>query len=96
MDYIASLGVDAIWLCPIFESQIEDMGYDITDMREIDPLFGDIKDFDRLLDIAHAFGIKVIIDGVWNHTSDKHPWFVESRKNRENPKADWYVWADYL
>ena len=67
MDYIASLGVDAIWLCPIFESPMEDMGYDITDMREIDPLFGDINDFDRLLDIAHAFGIKVLIDGVWNH-----------------------------
>ena len=94
MDYIASLGVDAVWLCPIFESPMEDMGYDITDMRAIDPLFGDIKDFDRLLEIAHAFGIKVLIDGVWNHTSDQHPWFVESRKNRHNPKADWYVWAD--
>ncbi|HHP7232981.1 MAG TPA: alpha-glucosidase family protein [Xenococcaceae cyanobacterium] len=94
MDYIASLGIDAIWLCPIFESPMEDMGYDVTDMREIDPVFGDIKDFDRLLDIAHTFGIKVLIDGVWNHTSDQHPWFIESRKNHDNPKADWYVWAD--
>lgn len=94
MNYISSLGVDAIWLCPIFESPMEDMGYDITDMRDIDPIFGDLKDFDRLIDIAHSFGIKVLIDGVWNHTSDKHPWFIESRKNRDNSKADWYVWAD--
>ncbi|EAZ90952.1 alpha-glucosidase family protein [Crocosphaera chwakensis] len=94
MDYIASLGVDAIWLSPFFESPLEDMGYDITDMREVDPTFGEIEDFKRLLEIAHGFGIKVLVDGVWNHTSDQHPWFVESRKNRDNPKADWYVWAD--
>ena len=94
MDYIASLGIDAIWLCPIFESPMKDMGYDITNMRVIDPLFGNIEDFDRLLKIAHSFGIKVLLDGVWNHTSDQHPWFVESRKNSDNPKADWYVWAD--
>lgn len=94
MDYISALGVDAIWLCPVFEAEMEDFGYDVTDMMEIDPLFGDMRDFDRLLEIAHTFGLKVLIDQVWSHTSDKHPWFVESRKNRENPKSDWYVWAD--
>jgi alpha-glucosidase len=94
MDYIASLGVDAIWLCPIFESPMEDMGYDVTGMLDIDPLFGSLKDFDRLLEVAHTFGLKVLIDQVWNHTSDKHPWFIESRKSRNNDKADWYVWAD--
>lgn len=94
MDYIVSLGVDAIWLSPIFESPMEDMGYDVTDMLDIDPLFGDMKDFDRLLDVAHSMGLKVLIDQVWNHTSDQHPWFVESRKSRDNDKADWFVWAD--
>lgn len=94
MDYISSLGVDAIWLCPIFESPMNDFGYDVTDMLDIDPLFGDLKEFDRLVDIAHALGLKVLIDQVWSHTSDQHPWFVESRKSRDNDKADWYVWAD--
>ncbi len=94
MDYIASLGVDAIWLCPIYESPMNDLGYDVTDMLNIDPLFGDLNTFDSLVEISHAFGIKVIIDQVWNHTSDKHPWFAESRKNRTNDKADWFIWAD--
>lgn len=94
MDYIASLGVDAIWLCPVFEASMDDFGYAVTGMLDIDPLFGDLGDFDRLLDIAHTFGLKVLIDQVWNHTSDQHPWFVESRKSRDNEKADWYVWAD--
>ncbi|MFW6359118.1 MAG: alpha-amylase family glycosyl hydrolase, partial [Chroococcales cyanobacterium] len=94
LEYITSLGVDAIWLCPIFRSPMNDMGYDVTNMTEIDPIFGNIDDFKRLLDIAHAFDLKVIIDQVWNHTSDEHPWFLESRKSRENPKADWYIWAD--
>jgi alpha-glucosidase len=94
LDYIVSLGVDAIWLCPVYESPMEDFGYDITDMRDIDPLFGSINDFKRMLDIAHSLGLKVIIDQVWSHTSDQHPWFLESRQNRQNPKADWYIWAD--
>ncbi|WP_346291929.1 alpha-glucosidase family protein [Sphaerothrix gracilis] len=94
MDYIASLGVDAIWLCPIFESAMNDMGYDVTGMLDIDPLFGDLDDFDRLLSVAHSLGIKVLVDQVWNHTSDQHPWFIESRKSRDNSKSDWYVWAD--
>ncbi|MGQ4645969.1 alpha-amylase family glycosyl hydrolase [Lyngbya aestuarii] len=94
LGYITSLGVDAIWLCPIYESPMEDFGYDITDMREIDPLFGSLKDFQRLLDVAHSMGLKVIIDQVWSHTSDQHPWFLESRQNRDNAKAEWYVWAD--
>ncbi|MDB9314768.1 alpha glucosidase [Spirulina sp. CS-785/01] len=94
MDYLASLGVDALWLSPIFESPMNDLGYDITDMLNIDPLFGDMKDFQTLLKVAHSVGLKVIIDQVWNHTSDQHPWFIESRKSRDNSKADWYVWAD--
>jgi alpha-glucosidase len=94
LSYIRSLGVDAIWLCPIFRSPLEDMGYDVTNMREIDPVFGDIQEFDRLLDVAHSFGLKVIIDQIWNHTSEEHPWFKESRASRDNSKADWYVWAD--
>jgi alpha-glucosidase len=94
LDYIASLGVDAIWLSPVFESPMEDWGYDVTDMFDIDPAFGNLQDFDRLVQIAHVFGLKIIIDQVWNHTSDKHPWFVESRKSRDSKKADWYVWAD--
>jgi len=94
MDYIASLGVDAIWLCPIFEAAMDDFGYDVTGMLDVDPLFGSMDDFDILLDVAHSLGLKILIDQVWNHTSHKHPWFVESRKSRDNPRADWYVWAD--
>ncbi len=94
LDYIASLGVDAIWLTPIFQSPMNDLAYDITDMRKIDPMFGTLEDFERLLNLSHALGMKVMIDQVWNHTSDQHPWFQESKKSRDNPKADWYVWAD--
>ncbi len=94
LDYIAALGVDMIWLCPIFESAMDDLGYDITDMRAIDPMFGRMEDFEQLLALAHARGLKVMIDQVWNHTSDQHPWFKESRSSRDNAKADWYVWAD--
>lgn len=94
LDYISSLGVDAIWLCPIYESPLEDFGYDVTDMTDIDPVFGKIQDFERLVEVAHALELKVIIDQIWSHTSDQHPWFLESRKSRKNPKADWYIWAD--
>jgi len=94
LDYIVSLGVDAIWLTPINESPMDDLGYDITDMCAIGEEFGTMEDFQRLLEIAHCMKLKVIVDQVWNHTSDKHPWFKESRSSRDNPKADWYVWAD--
>jgi alpha-glucosidase len=75
LDYLVALGVDAIWLCPIFESPMNDLGYDITDMRRIDPTFGDIEVFDQLLAVAHSVGLKVMIDQVWSHTSNRHPWF---------------------
>ncbi|UZJ43464.1 alpha-glucosidase family protein [Marinimicrobium sp. C6131] len=94
LDYIASLGVDAIWVSPFFKSPMKDFGYDISDYRDIDPIFGNLDDFDRLIERAHAKGIKIIIDQVLSHTSDQHAWFEESRQCRDNPKADWYVWAD--
>ena len=94
LDYVASLGVDAIWLSPIFTSPMKDMGYDVSDYTDIDPLFGTLADFDALIEKAHALGLKVIVDQVLSHTSDKHEWFAESRQDRTNDKADWYVWAD--
>jgi alpha-glucosidase len=94
LDYVAGLGVDAIWISPFFKSPMADFGYDIADYREVDPLFGSMEDFDRLLGRAHALGLKVMIDQVLSHTSVAHAWFRESRENATNPKADWYVWAD--
>jgi alpha-glucosidase len=94
LDHIASLGVDAIWLSPINQSPQKDMGYDVSDYKEVDRLFGSLEDFDDLIKRAHALGLKVIIDQVLSHSSDQHPWFRESRLNRTNAKADWYVWAD--
>jgi alpha-glucosidase len=94
LDYIASLGVDAIWISPFFKSPMADFGYDIADYRDVDPLFGNLADFDRLLAKAHGLGIKVMIDQVLSHCSVEHEWFKESRESRDNPKADWYVWAD--
>ena len=94
LDHIASLGVDAIWLSPFFASPMKDFGYDIADYRSVDPIFGTLADFDALLASAHALGLRVLIDQVWSHTSDQHDWFRESRSSRDNPKADWYVWAD--
>jgi alpha-glucosidase len=94
LDYVASLGVDAVWLSPFFTSPMKDYGYDIADYRDVDPIFGTLADFDALLARAHQLGLKVIIDQVYAHTSDRHAWFQESRGNRDNPKADWYVWAD--
>ena len=96
LDHIASLGVDCIWLSPITQSPQADMGYDVSDYREVDRLFGSLHDFDSLVAQAHARGLKVIMDQVVSHTSDLHPWFQESRLNRTNAKADWYVWADPL
>lgn len=94
LDHIASLGVDGIWLSPFFTSPMKDFGYDISDYTDVDPVFGTIADFDRLVARAHALGLKVIIDQVYCHVSDQHAWFQESRQDRTNPKADWFVWAD--
>ncbi|THV21337.1 alpha-glucosidase family protein [Peteryoungia ipomoeae] len=93
LPYIASLGVDAIWLSPFFTSPQADMGYDVSDYCDVDPMFGTLADFDVMMERAHALGLKVIIDQVISHTSDQHPWFKESRTSRDNPKADWFVWA---
>lgn len=94
LDYVADLGVDAIWLSPVFTSPMKDFGYDVSDYRGIDPSFGTLEDFDRLVQKAHSLGLKVIIDQVISHSSDKHAWFAESRQNRTNARSDWYVWAD--
>jgi len=94
MPYLASLGVDAIWISPFFKSPMKDYGYDVSDYRDIDPMFGTLDDFDRMLDHAHRLGLKVLIDLVLSHTSDKHSWFQESRVDRTNSRSDWYVWAD--
>ena len=94
LDYVARLGVDAIWLSPFFTSPMRDFGYDVADYCDVDPIFGTLADFDALVAKAHALGLKLIIDQVYSHSSDRHPWFKESRSSTDNPKADWYVWAD--
>ena len=94
LEHLAWLGVDAIWISPIFRSPMADFGYDIADYRDIDPVFGTLADFDRLVEAAHARGIRVVLDFVPNHSSDRHPWFLESRSSRTNPRRDWYLWAD--
>jgi glycosidase len=94
LDYLAWLGVDAIWIAPFYPSPMADFGYDVADYTDVDPLFGSLDDFDALLSAAHDRGIRVLVDYVPNHTSDQHPWFVESRSSRDNPKRDWYVWRD--
>jgi alpha-glucosidase len=94
LDHVASLGADGIWLSPFFRSPMKDYGYDVSDYCDVDPLFGTLADADALIARAHALNLKVIIDLVWSHSSDQHAWFAESRSSRDNPKADWYVWAD--
>ena len=94
LPYIASLGADAIWISPFFKSPMKDFGYDVSDYRDIDPMFGSLGDFDALMERAHGLGLKVMIDLVISHSSDQHPWFKESRASRDNDKSDWYVWAD--
>lgn len=94
LDYLVELGVDAIWLSPIFPSPMADFGYDVADYCGIDPLFGDMAAFDRLLAAVHARGLRLLLDLVPNHTSDRHPWFIESRSSRTNAKRDWYLWRD--
>ena len=94
LDYLVSLGIDAIWISPIYPSPMADFGYDISDFCDIDPRFGTLTGFDALVHDAHARGLKVILDFVPNHTSDQHPWFVQSRKGRDSPRRDWYLWHD--
>jgi alpha-glucosidase len=94
VDHLASLGVEAVWLSPFFPSPMADFGYDVADYCDVDPIFGTLEDFDRLLEACHARGVKVVIDWVPNHTSDRHAWFEESRASRDNPRRDWYVWRD--
>ncbi|HEY8327471.1 MAG TPA: alpha-amylase family glycosyl hydrolase, partial [Rhodanobacter sp.] len=94
LGYVAELGADAVWICPFVRSPMHDFGYDVSDFTAVEPMFGTLEDFDALVRQAHALGLRVITDQVWNHTSDQHPWFLESRQSRDNPKADWYVWAD--
>jgi len=94
LDHLVRLGVDAVWLSPIYPSPMADFGYDVADYCGVDPIFGSLQDFDRLIDDAHARGLKLILDFVPNHTSEAHPWFAESRSGRPSPKRDWYIWRD--
>jgi alpha-glucosidase len=94
LDYLKWLGIEAIWISPIYPSPMADFGYDISNYQDIDPIFGDFSDFEALLSEIHARGMKLVLDLVPNHTSDQHPWFLESRSSRDNPKRDWYLWKD--
>ena len=94
LEHVAQLGADGIWLSPFFKSPMKDFGYDVSDYRDVDPMFGTLDDFKALVKKAHGLGLKVMIDQVLSHTSDQHPWFKESRSSADNAKADWYVWAD--
>ncbi|MDV7847313.1 alpha-amylase family glycosyl hydrolase [Pseudomonas aeruginosa] len=94
LDHLHRLGVDALWLSPVYRSPMRDAGYDICDHCDIDPLFGTLADLDRLLDEAHARGLRVLLDFVPNHTSDQHPWFLAARRGRDDPRRDWYIWRD--
>jgi oligo-1,6-glucosidase len=94
LDHLKRLGVDVVWLSPVYRSPMADNGYDISDYQDIDPLFGTLADLDELIEQLHAHGMRLVMDLVVNHTSDEHPWFVESRSSRDNPKRDWYWWRD--
>ncbi|HET8776506.1 MAG TPA: alpha-amylase family glycosyl hydrolase, partial [Candidatus Limnocylindria bacterium] len=94
LDYLEWLGAEAAWISPFFPSPMVDFGYDVADYTDVDPRFGSLADFDRLLADAHERGIKIILDLVPNHTSDQHPWFVESRRSRSSERRDWYLWLD--
>ena len=94
LDYVASLGVDGIWISPFYTSPMKDFGYDVADYCDVDPIFGTLADFDALITKAHALGLRITVDQVYSHTSDHHAWFTQSRSSRSNDKADWYVWAD--
>ena len=92
LDYLKELGIDVIWICPMYKSPNDDNGYDISDYQDIMSDFGTMDDFNELLSEIHKRNMKIIIDLVINHTSDEHPWFIESRSSKENPKRDWYIW----
>lgn len=94
LEHVAALGVDGVWLSPFFPSPMADFGYDVSDYCGVDPVFGTLADFDRLVERAHALGLKVVIDQVWAHTSDRHPWFLAGRESRTGEFSDWHVWAD--
>jgi alpha-glucosidase len=94
LEYVAALGVNAIWITPVYPSPMLDFGYDVADYCDIDPMFGTLAGFQQLLDRAHELGLKLLLDFVPNHSSDRHPWFEESRSSRDNPKRDWYLWRD--
>ena len=94
IDYLERLGVDVVWLSPVYRSPMDDNGYDISDYQDIDPLFGTLADLDELIAELHARGMRLMMDLVVNHTSDEHPWFTQSRSSRDNPKRDWYWWRD--
>ena len=94
LDYLKKLGVDVLWLSPVYQSPGDDNGYDISDYRAINPEFGTMEDFDRMLSEAHSRGIRIVMDLVVNHTSDEHVWFRESRSSRDNPRRDYYIWKD--
>ena len=94
LDYLVSLGIDAVWISPFYPSPMADFGYDVADYTGVDPIFGTLDDFDKLIAAVHAKGLKLILDFVPNHSSDQHPWFRESRSSRDNPKRDWYLWRD--
>src|SRR5689334_3469741 len=94
LDYLSELGVGAVWLSPFYPSPMADFGYDVADYTDVDPLFGTLDDFDLLLSEAHTRGLRVIVDWVPNHPSDRHPWFIESRASRDSPMRHWYVWRD--
>src|SRR5687767_12034536 len=94
LPYLRWLGVDGVWLSPVYRSPMADFGYDVSDHCAIDPVFGDLDTFDRLLAAVHGHGLRLLLDWVPNHTSDRHPWFLESRLSRDSPKRDWYFWRD--
>jgi len=94
VDYLSWLGIDAVWISPIYPSPMADFGYDVANYVDIDPLFGTLADFDRLVKALHERGIRIILDFVPNHTSDEHPWFQEARASRDDPKRNWYIWRD--
>ena len=94
LDYLKELGINVIWLSPVYKSPNDDNGYDISDYQDIMTEFGTMKDFDELLEAAHDRGIRIVMDLVVNHTSDEHPWFIESRSSRDNPKRNYYIWRE--
>jgi alpha-glucosidase len=94
LNYVVTLGIDAIWISPIYPSPMVDFGYDVADYSDVAEIFGGLTDLDRLIAEAHSRGLRLILDFVPNHTSNEHPWFLESRSSRDNPKRDWYIWRD--